>query len=81
MPAYPAADEQSLLKVDLAHKALHSAVETYRAELQEAMDRIERKHNPFIFAAQSVLYEAMGNAALNGFSEPEMQQAMGCAGH
>lgn len=80
MPEFPA-DEQSLLKVDLAHKAVHDAVAAYRAELQAEMERIERKHNPFIFAAQSVLYEAMGNAALNGFSEPEMQQAMGCGSH
>jgi hypothetical protein len=80
LPPYPV-DEESLLKVDLAHKALHKSVEAYRQELQEAMDRIERKHNPFIFTAQSVLYEAMANAAMSGFSETEMQQAMGCAGH
>jgi hypothetical protein len=45
------------------------------------MKDIEMKHNPFIFAAESVVYEAMGNAAMNGFSREEMYQAMGCAGH
>lgn len=78
LPPYPT-DTESLLKVDRAHKTLHENIVAYRAELQEAMDRIERKHNPFIYAAQSVLYEAMSNAALNGFSELEIQTAMGCA--
>ena len=80
LPPYPT-DAESLVKVDLAHKALHGAVEAYRTELQEAMDRIERKHNPFIFTAQSVLYEAMANSAHSGCSEDEMRQVMGCAGH
>jgi len=81
MPAYPSADEQSLTKLDLAHKGLHGAIQAYQDELDKAMKDIEMKHNPFIFAAESVVYEAMGNAALNGFSREEMYQAMGCAGH
>jgi hypothetical protein len=42
---------------------------------------LANKHNPFIWAAQSLLYEAMGNAGMAGFSQEQLDQIMGCQGH
>ena len=80
MPDYPV-DNECLVKVDKAHKALHLVNDQYRTEMDAAVRAVELKHTPFIYAAQSVLYEALGNAALNGFDTDELRQLMGCGTH
>lgn len=80
MPEFPT-DDDCLIKVDLAHKALHLVNEAYRADRDAALRAVELKHTPFIYAAQSVMYEALGNAALAGFDTDELQQTMGCSIH
>ena len=81
MPAFPVEDPESLLKLSNAHQALHLVNEQYRADLDAAVRAVDLKHSPFIYAAQSVLYEAMRNASLNGFDADQMQVVMGCSGH
>lgn len=80
IPPYPQ-DDGELLKLDRAHKAYELALQAYNEDVQKENERLAAKHNPFIWAAQSVLYEAMGNAALAGFSPAEMVQTMGCRNH
>lgn len=80
MPDYPV-DDECLLKVDKAHKALHAETDAYRAEMDAAVRTVELKHTPYIYAARSVLYEALGNAALAGFDTEELLQTMGCGTH
>jgi hypothetical protein len=80
MPQFPL-DNDSLLKVDRAHRALELTLRSQSDELDAEVARIAQKHNPFIYAAQSVLYEAMGNASLAGFSSEEMQRVMDCDYH
>jgi hypothetical protein len=83
MSALPsiAPDAEALLKLDLAHKGYEQAMRTYREDVARENERLAAKHNAFIWTAQSVLYEAMGNAALAGFSPAEMVQTMGCSDH
>lgn len=81
MPPFPTEDTEALIKVDRAHKGLHLVNAQYRDELDAAVKAIDLKHSPFIYAAQSVLYEALRNASLNGFDTDELQQAMGCDHH
>jgi hypothetical protein len=69
-------DDDLLLKVDRAHKALMGATEAYNVERAKVFRDLDAKHNPFIWAAQSVLYEAMGNAALAGFTEDDLCKVM-----
>jgi hypothetical protein len=69
-------DDDLLLKVDRAHKALEGATKAYDAERARVLLELDQKHNPFIWAAQSVLYEAMGNAALAGFTEDDLCKVM-----
>jgi len=80
MPDFPQG-EDALLKLDLAHKGYEQAMRTYREDVARENERLAAKHNAFIWAAQSVLYEAMGNAALAGFSPAEMVQTMNCSDH
>lgn len=80
MPDYPR-DEDALIKVDRAHKALDGAVANMQADIDKAILGVEVRHNPFIWTAQSVLYEAMSNAALCGFSRAETEEVMGCQQH
>jgi hypothetical protein len=80
MPMYPQ-DENALVKLDRAHKALDLANGSYADDVNRAMEELDKKHSPFIYAAQSVLYEAMGNAAMAGFSHAEMTDVMDCEGH
>lgn len=74
-------DENALLNVDRAHKA----VEKTSRELEEALLAAQRKvyeqFSPLLFECQSVLYEAMGKAARAGFSYEDMAKTMGCANH
>ena len=74
-------DDNALLKLDQAHKGLDKVNESYTADLDRAIAEVDAKHAPFIYAAQSVLYEAMGNAAMAGFSRDQMVAVMDCAGH
>lgn len=80
IPPYPQ-DEDALLKLDRAHKAYELAVQAYQQDIDAETARLAAKHNPFIWAAHSVLYEAMGNAALAGFSPADLAKTMGCANH
>jgi len=80
MPAYPL-DDQALLKVDRAHKGFEAASQSYLEEYEQVMTSLANKHNPFIYAAQSVLYEAMSNAAMAGFTRAQMEQVMECDEH
>lgn len=80
MPMYPH-DQDALLKVDQAHKTLEMVLEAQRTEIDAEVARIAQKHNAFIYASQSVLYEAMGNASLAGFTSEEMQRVMDCDFH
>lgn len=80
MPEYPR-DQEALLKVDRAHKALNGAMESMQSDLDKAVLDVEMRHNPFIFAAQSVFYEAMGNAALAGFTREELESVIDCGMH
>lgn len=74
-------DDDVLLKLDRAHKAYEEALRLYSADVEKATAELAAKHNPFIWAANSVLYEAMGNAALAGFEPRDLAKAMGCANH
>lgn len=80
MPEYPK-DADALLTLDRAHKALDSAAANMQADIDKAILEVELRHNPFIWTAQSVLYEAMSNAALCGFSRAETEEIMGCDHH
>lgn len=80
MPSFPQ-DENALIKLTRAHEALDKAQNSYADDLNRAMDEIDQKHSPFIYAAQSVLYEAMGNAAMAGFTKEQMVDVMACEGH
>lgn len=80
IPPYPQEDGE-LIKLDRAHTGYEKALAAYRDDLAQEKIRLAAKHNPFIWAAQSVLYEAMGNAALAGFSPADMVQTMGCDNH
>jgi len=74
-------DEDALLQLDRAHKAYNAAVRDYQADIAESDRRLAAKHNPFLWTAQSVLYEAMGKAAFAGFSPADLVQTMGCDQH
>lgn len=80
MPEY-VPDNDVLIKLDLAHKALNRVNAEYIAEYERMCKELEDKHNPFIWTAQSVLYEAMGKAGLAGFSHEDMAKVMGCRSH
>lgn len=80
MPDFPA-DNEALVKLTLAHQSYEQALKDYDDEIKKAYEQVGLKHNPFIWAAQSVLYEAMGNAALAGFSPAQLGQVMGCRNH
>ena len=80
LPPYPV-DNEATLKLDQAHKSLHMVNEAYKAEVDAAVRMVEMKHAPFLYTAQSVLYEAMSEAALAGFDAEEQAQIMGCVGH
>ena len=81
MPPFPVEDTEALVKLSDAHRAVHLVNQQYKDEIDAAIRAVELKHSPFLYAAQSVLYEAMRNAALQGFDTDELNQAMGCAGH
>lgn len=74
-------DDDVLVKLDRAHRAYEGAVALYQADVDKANKELAAKHNPFIWAAHSVLYEAMGNAALAGFEPRDLARTMGCADH
>jgi hypothetical protein len=80
MPHYPQ-DENALLKLSKAHEALDKANAVYLQEYERLTAELAQKHNPFIYMAQSVLYEALGNAAMAGFSRDQMYEVMDCDGH
>lgn len=80
LPPYPV-DNEATLKLDQAHKSLHMVNQAYKDELNEAIRRVDLKHAPFLYTAQSVLYEAMSEAAIAGFDAEEQAQIMGCAMH
>lgn len=69
-------DDDVLVKLDRAYHALKGATAAYDAERARVLEELDRKHNPFLWAAQSVLYEAMGNAAMAGFSEADLCKVM-----
>jgi hypothetical protein len=74
-------DEDVMVQLDRAHKGYEAAVRAYNADIAEANRQLAQKHNPFLWTAQSVLYEAMGKAAFAGFSPADMAQTMGCSDH
>lgn len=81
LPPFPIEDTDALVKLAKAHESVHLINKQYAEDREAAIKAVEQKHAPFIYAAQSVLYEAMRNAALQGFDTAELEQAMGCAGH
>lgn len=81
MPPYPIEDTDALVKLTKAHEGFHLVNTQYREELDAVLRAVDLKHSPFIYAAQSVLYEAMQNASLQGFDTEELHQAMGCGSH
>lgn len=74
-------DDDVLVKLDRAHKAYEATLRSYQDDLDKESARLAAKHNPFIWSAQSVLYEAMGAAGFAGFSPAEMVKTMGCSQH
>lgn len=74
-------DDDVLLKLDRAHKGYEQALRDYNADVARENERLSAKHNPFIWSAQSVLYEAMANATFAGFSPDDLVQTMGCRNH
>lgn len=83
MSAFPeiTPDDDVLVKLDRAHRAYEESLRLYSADVEKANKELAAKHNPFLWAAQSVLYEAMGNAALAGFEPKDLARTMGCANH
>lgn len=73
--------ETALLDVDRAHKALEKVQAELEAAIDAANERIAKEFNPIVFASQSVLYEAMGNAANAGFSYAQLREVMDCDMH
>lgn len=80
MPEYPQSDT-ALIDVDRAHKALEKINSELVAACDAATDKIAQDFNPIIFAAQSVLYEKMGQAANVGFTYNQLREVMDCDGH
>jgi hypothetical protein len=74
-------DENALLNVDRAHKALDKINDEIDTAVQQAIDGINAKYSPVSFAATSVLYEAMGKAAEAGFTRAQMYEVMQCDAH
>lgn len=81
LPPFPIEDTEALVKLSNAHDAVHLVNKQFAEEREAAIKAVEQRHAPFIYAAQSVLYEAMRNAALQGFDTEELHQAMGCTSH
>jgi hypothetical protein len=80
LPEYPR-DPEALIKLDRAHKALDAAVLSMQADIDKTLQEVELRHNPFIWTAQSVLYEALANASLCGFTREETEEIMDCDRH
>lgn len=80
MPEYPLSSD-ALLQVDRAHKAYELISNEYIAEIDRLNKELAVKFNPSIFAAQSVLYEAMGQASSAGFTYEQMVEVMECDQH
>lgn len=74
-------DDDVLVKLDRAHKGFEGAVAAYQADMEKAHRQVVAKHNPFLWTAESVLYEAMAKAAFAGFTNEEMSKAIGCSAH
>lgn len=74
-------DSNALLNVDRAHKALEKIQDEIRGAIDKATDEINAKYNPVTFAAQSVLYEAMGKASEAGFTYQQLCDTMHCDDH
>lgn len=74
-------DEEAMLKLDRAHKAYEKAQNEVVEALEEAQRKVYERYNPLLFESQSVLYEAMANAARAGFNYEDMVQTMGCTSH
>jgi hypothetical protein len=81
MPPFPIEDTDALVKLSKAHESVHLVNKQFADDREAAIKAVEQKHAPFLYAAQSVLYEAMRNASLQGFDTEELQQAMGCSSH
>jgi hypothetical protein len=75
------ADPNSLLQVDLAHKAYEKVQVEIAAAVRAANLKINEQFSPVLFTAQSVLYEAMGKAAAAGFTYKQLCDVMDCDGH
>lgn len=78
---FTAQDEDVLLNVDRAHKALEKVNDEIGEAVEEATAKINAEYSPICFAAQSVLYEAMSKAASQGFTYRELAEVMQCDGH
>lgn len=74
-------NENALLNVDRAHKALEKINEELRDAMDAASDKIAEQFNPIIFASQSVLYEAMSKASEAGFTYSQLREVMDCDNH
>lgn len=75
------ADPNTLLQVDLAHKAYEKIQREIAAAIKVANEKINEEFTPVLFTAQSVLYEAMGKAASAGFTYKQLCDVMECDGH
>lgn len=80
MPEYPLSST-ALLDVDRAHKALEKINDEIDAAVIAATAKINGEYTPIMFAAQSVLYEAMGKAAEAGFTYQQLRDTMDCDAH
>lgn len=74
-------DPNVLVQLDLAHKAYEKVQQEIADALNEANRKITEQFNPIYYAAQSVLYEAMGKATQDGFTHRQLCDVMGCDGH
>jgi len=74
-------DENALLNVDRAHRAVEKINDEIDAAVQAAIDGINAKYAPISYQATSVLYEAMGKAAEAGFTRVQMAEVMQCDSH
>jgi hypothetical protein len=80
LPEYPHNDA-ALVNVVRAHTALEKINAEIDEAVKEATRKINAQYTPMMYAAQSVLYEAMGQASGAGFTYRELCEVMQCANH
>jgi len=71
----------TLLNVDMAHKAVEKINAEISAAVEAATAKINAEYTPLVFESQSVLYEAMAKAAAAGFTYRQLNDVMDCDGH